>query len=557
MKRSRTVLAILLVQTFLLSLGATAQTTDINAQIRKEGTDNSKIIRVVHYFTDVHGPRLTGSPNLVNASKWAAEEMKRWGFDHTALEPWEFGHPGWVNGRNTGVMISPQADTLTFEVLAWTPPTPGAVTADAVHIVIPQFPSSTNPNVMQNPTQEELTAYLNGVRATVASKIVLVGKPTSIDQSRDPAPKRTADEDNARRFDPDPAKRPTGGGRGQGAGGTPPTPRPGALTGLQIAEQLDKFLLDNKVLVRINESQLDRGAVRAFNNRTFDITKVVPTVVMRNEDFGRISRLLASGTPVKLEFDLRSHIVPEGKTSYNLIGEIWGSDKKDEVVMLGGHLDSWHSATGATDNAIGCATMMEAARILKAIGVKPRHTIRVACWSGEEQGLLGSQAYVAQHFGTFENPKPEWAKFNGYFNIDSGTGRARGMSVFGPPETAAVVREALAPFADLGVAGAINTASRGLGGTDSTSFNNAGLPGISTAQDPIEYFNVTWHTNLDTYERIIESDARSSAIAIAGAVYQLAMRDEMLPRFKPAEMPKPPATPTPTPTPAAVAAPRP
>jgi hypothetical protein len=316
---------------------------------------------------------------------------------------------------------------------------------------------------------------------------------------------------------------------------------------------VDKFLLDNKVLVRINESQLDRGAVRAFNNRTFDITKVVPTVVMRNEDFGRISRLLANGTPVKLEFDLRSHIVPEGKTSYNMIGEIWGSDKKDEVVMLGGHLDSWHSATGATDNAVGCATMMEAARILKAIGIKPRRTIRVACWSGEEQGLLGSQAYVAQHFGTFENPKPEWAKFNGYFNIDSGTGRARGMTVFGPPETAAVLREALAPFADLGVGGAINTTGRGLGGTDSTSFNNAGLPGIGTSQDPIEYFNVTWHTNLDTYERIIESDARSSAIAIAGAVYQLAMREEMLPRFKAEAMPKPPA-PAPTPTPAPAAA---
>lgn len=542
-----------------MPLIASAQTTDINAQIRKEGTDNSKIMRVMHYFSDVYGPRLTGSPNHVNASKWAAEEMKRWGFDHTALEPWDFGHPGWVLDRATGLMISPQADTLTFEVLAWTPSTPGIVTADAVHIVIPQFPSATNPNVMQGPTQEELTAYLNSVRSSVANKIVLVGKPTFIDQSREPAPKRTSDEDNARRFDPDPAKRPAGGqGRGGGpGGGTPPVPRPGALTGSQIAEQLDKFFLDNKVAVRINESQLDRGAVRAFNNRTFDVTKVVPTVVMRNEDFGRIARLLANGTPVKLEFDLRSHIVPEGKTSYNVIGEIWGSDKKDEVVMLGGHLDSWHSATGATDNAVGCATMMEAARILKAIGVKPRRTIRVACWGGEEQGLLGSQAYVAQHFGTAENPKPEWAKFNGYFNIDSGTGRARGMSVFGPPEAAAVLREALAPFADLGVGGAINTMGRGLGGTDSTSFNNAGLPGIGTTQDPIEYFNVTWHTNLDTYERIIESDAKSSAIAIAGAVYQLAMREEMLPRFSPANMPKPPATPTPTPAPAPAAAPRP
>lgn len=547
MKRSRTIIALFLLHAFLLPLATFAQTPDVNAQIRKEGMENSKIMHTLHILADLYGPRLTGSPNHVNAAKWAAEEMKRWGFDNAALEPWDFGHPGWVDDRNTGLMISPVADTLTFEVLAWTPSTKGTVTAEAVHIITPTFPLSTNPNVLQGPTAEELTAYLDSVKSLVRKKIVLVGKPTFIDQSRDPAPKRIPDEDNAKRYDPDPAKRPAGG-QGRPTQ-TPPTPRPGALTGAQVNEQVDKFLLENKALIRINESQLDRGAVRAFNNRTFDIKKVIPTVVMRNEDFGRISRLIANGTPVRVEFNLRSHIVPEGKTSYNLIGEIYGSDKKDEVVMLGGHLDSWHSATGATDNAIGCATMMEAARILKAIGVKPRRTIRVACWSGEEQGLLGSQAYVAQHFGTFENPKPEWAKFNGYFNIDSGTGRARGMSVFGPPEAAAILREAVQPFADLGVAGVINSRGRNLGGTDSTSFNAAGLPGIGVSQDPIEYFNVTWHTNLDTYERIIESDVKSSAVAIAAALYQLAMRDEQLPRFRPEDMPKPAATPTPSPSP--------
>ncbi len=555
MKLSRTIVTLFLLQVLLLPMAAVAQSADLNAQIRKEGMENSKIMHTLHILTDLYGPRLTGSPNHVNAAKWAAEEMKRWGFDNTALEPWDFGHPGWVNDRNTGLMLSPVADTLTFEVLAWTPSTKGVVTADAVHIIIPTVASTTTPQIQQQPTQEELTAYLTSVRSQVQGKIVLVGKSTVIDQSREPSPKRIADEDNAKRYDPDPAKR-TPGGPGRPTQ-TPPTPRPNALTAAQVNEQVDKFLLDNGALVRINESQLDRGAVRAFNNRTFDITKVVPTVVMRNEDFGRISRLLADGTPVKLEFDLQSHIVPEGKTSYNLIGEIYGSDKKDEVVMLGGHLDSWHSATGATDNAIGCATMMEAARILKAIGVKPRRTIRVACWSGEEQGLLGSQAYVAQHFGTFENPKPEWAKFNGYFNIDSGTGRARGMNVFGPPEAATVIREAVQPFSDLGIAGAINSSGRGLGGTDSTSFNAAGLPGIGVSQDPIEYFNVTWHTNLDTYERIIESDVKSSAVAIAAALYQLVMRDEMLPRFKAEEMPKPPPSPTPTPTPVTTTAPRP
>jgi len=295
------------------------------------------------------------------------------------------------------------------------------------------------------------------------------------------------------------------------------------------------------VLVRINDAGRDHGQIRAFNNRTFDLARAVPTVVLRNEDYGRISRILADGSPVRLEFNIVNQSYPEGRTSYNTVAEIPGNDKKDEVVMLGGHLDSWHSATGATDNAIGCAVMMEAARILKAIGVQPRRTIRVALWSGEEQGLLGSKAYVKEHFGTYEDQKPEFAKFAGYFNVDSGTGRIRGASVFGPDEAAAVLREALAPFADLGVMGASSTRSRRSGGTDSTSFNEAGLPGIGLNQDPIEYGAYTWHTNLDTYERIVEEDVQKSAIAIAAAVYHLAMRDEMLPRFSKEQMPAPPA----------------
>jgi Zn-dependent M28 family amino/carboxypeptidase len=237
---------------------------------------------------------------------------------------------------------------------------------------------------------------------------------------------------------------------------------------------------------------------------------------------------------------------PEGKTQYNVIAEIPGTDNAQEVVMLGGHLDSWHAATGATDNAIGCSVMMEAIRILQAVGVKPRRTIRLALWSGEEQGLLGSQAYVKEHFGTFENPKPEYANFAGYFNIDSGTGRARGLTVFGPPQAASILRQAVAPFADNGLLGATTTRSRRRGGSDHTSFNEAGLPGIGVSQDPIEYGTYTWHTNLDTYERVIESDAQQSAMAIAAAVYHLAMRDEKLPRFPKDQMPALPNAPTTT-----------
>jgi Zn-dependent M28 family amino/carboxypeptidase len=267
---------------------------------------------------------------------------------------------------------------------------------------------------------------------------------------------------------------------------------------------------------------------------------------MRNEDYGRVSRLLADKRQVELEFEIVNRSFPEGRTAYNAIAEIPGSDKAGEIVMLGGHLDSWHAATGATDNAIGCSVMMEAVRILTAIGAKPRRTIRVALWSGEEQGLLGSRAYVRQHFGTFEDQKPEYAKLSAYFNMDSGTGRVRGLTAFGPPATGTVLREATAPFKDLGMVGATTTRSRGTGGTDSTNFNAAGLPGINTMLDPIQYGTYTWHTNLDTYERIVEDDVKKAAIVLAGVVYHLAMRDELLPRFSQDEMPRAPgATPPP------------
>ena len=507
-----------------------AKSEDINSKIRKEAMDNSKIMRTLHYFTDVYGPRLTGSPNHKAAADWAVKEMQAWGFDTVHLEAWNFGHPGWVNERASGFITAPVQDSLVFEVLSWTPGTNGVVKGQAIQLDIPE-----------RPTQEELTAYLTSVKDKIKGNMIFIGKPGVIPVDIQPPAKRISEEDVRKRLDPNtprtfPTPRPT------------PTPKAGELNGRQIADQINKLLIENGAAVRVDDAGREHGQIRAFNNRSFDVTKAVPTIILRNEDYGRIWRILADKMEVALEFDIRNRTIAEGTTSYNVIGEITGTDKKDEVIMLGGHLDSWHAATGATDNAIGCAIMMEAARILKTTGVKPRRTIRVALWSGEEQGLLGSQAYVKEHFGTFENPKPEHAKFGGYFNIDSGTGRARGMSVFGPPEAAKILGESIAPFSDLGVLGALNTQSRGLGGSDHTSFNAAGLPGIGVFQDPIEYFTHTWHTNLDTYERVIEEDVKNSAIVIAAAVYQLAMRDELLPRFTTDKMPAG-ATPTPTPTP--------
>ncbi|MCW5971066.1 MAG: M20/M25/M40 family metallo-hydrolase [Blastocatellales bacterium] len=541
----RTFLVILLGLSLLNPLPMAAQEpvdASVNERIEREGMNNSRIMQTLHYLTDMYGPRLTGSPYHKAAAEWAAKEMTKWGLANARLEPWDFGHPGWLNERLTAHIISPVKDHLTGEVLAWTPSTPGVVTAQAFHLIPPD-----------RPTAEQLTAYLESVKERVRGKIVLVGKHQFVPVTITPSTRRVEDAQLRQRFDPNNQnadQRPPFARGQQG-----PPPQPGVLNPRQIAEQIDAFLVANGAAVRIDDGGREHGQIRAFHNRTFDPSKVVPTVILRNEDFGRISRLLANGSPVELEFNVVNRIYPEGRTSYNVVAEIPGTDKGDEVIMLGGHLDSWHAATGATDNAIGCAVMMEAARIIHSLGLKPRRTIRVALWGGEEQGLLGSLAYVKEHFGTAENPKPAYEKFGGYFNIDTGTGRVRGLTVFGPPEAASVIREIIAPFEKFGVMGAAASRSRGLGGSDHTSFNQAGLPGIGAMQDPIEYGSATWHTNLDTYERIIEDDARKSAVVIASAVYHLAMRDQLLPRFAGDQMPQPPGARPATPpvTPAAPA----
>jgi hypothetical protein len=507
---------------------------ETNARIREEGRERSQIMQTMHMLTDVYGPRLTGSPNHKAAAEWVITRMTEWGFENGHLEPWDFNHPGWLNERFSGFIVSPVKDSLVGEVLAWTPSTAGTVVAEAVNIIPPS-----------SFTKEELAAWIEATRPKVKGKIVLMGRHVSVPVTIVKSALRRDYDDLRRQYDPTnptPAGPPPNVAAQIAAARRPADPS--RVPARTAAEAIDAMLVSGGALVRVNDAGRDHGQIRAFNNNTFDPARTVPTVILRNEDFGRISRILADGTAVRLEFTIVNTSYPEGRTSYNAIAEIPGTDKRDEVVMLGGHLDSWHAATGATDNAIGCAVMMEAARILKSLGVRPRRTIRVALWSGEEQGLLGSKAYVKQHFGTYEAPKPEFDKFAGYFNVDTGTGRIRGASVFGPTAAAAILREAFAPFEDFGVMGATATKSRRSGGTDSTSFNEAGLPGIGLSQDPIEYGTYTWHTNLDTYERIIEEDVKKSAVAIAAAVYHLAMREEMLPRFSKEDMPPPPAAPS-------------
>jgi hypothetical protein len=539
---------------------------------------------LIHMIADVHGPRVTGTPNLKAADDWAVKTMTSWGMANAHLEPWTFQPPsamkpvsGWENVALSADAVKPFHGQLMVKPLAWTPSTKGPVLAEVVMItppgmatpggggfgggrnaaaaapaerskvMPPPMPVAAQTPRPEQPTREELDAYLNSMKTRIRGRIVMVGKGVQVPHNFTPAPLRRADDTWRAQFDPASPNFQNaafGGGGGGGRGPQAELP-PGKLTTQQVARIVDQFLVDNGALVRINDAGRAYGLIIAQQNNTYDSARAVPTLVMRNEDYGRIARILNDGTPVTLRVNIQNREYPAGATAYNAIAEIPGTDKKEEVVMLGGHFDSWHDATGATDNGIGCAMMMEAARILTALKVRPRRTIRVALWSGEEEGLLGSIAYVAAHFGTAENPKPEFAKLSAYFNIDSGTSKPRGAGVFGPAGAVTMIRDAMMPFADWGFMGVRGSTSRNLGGTDSTSFNNAGLPGVGLSQDPFDYNTFTHHTNLDTYERIYEEDVREGAVEIAAAVYAVAMADEMVPRFAKEEMPAPVAVPAP------------
>ncbi|HTU35206.1 MAG TPA: M20/M25/M40 family metallo-hydrolase [Candidatus Acidoferrum sp.] len=569
-----------LVICMLIALPVAAQApsiTDVYAQLRAEETNNSKIMWIIHEIADVYGPRLTGTPNLKAADDWAVRTMTSWGLSNVHLEPWTFQPPsaatpvpGWANLELTAEAVAPFHQQLMVEPLAWTPGTKGEVRAEVVLIdppgltlpsgfgfgggpapdalkstgTPPPMPAPPAKEDPKQPTQAELDAYLNSVKDKVRGRIVLVGQHVEVAEDFAPAAMRRPDSQWAQMF----------GANGSGfrfPNRQAPKLAPDQLSRAEVMRQVDQFLIDNGALVRINDAGRAHGVIVAQQNNTYDWTRTVPTLVMRNDDYGRITRILADGTPVTLRINIKNQEYPNGTTVYNAIGEIPGTDKKDEVVMLGGHYDSWHDATGATDNGIGASMMLEAIRLLAAAHVQPRRTIRVALWSGEEEGLLGSLAYVKQHFGSFEDQKPEYAKLDAYFNIDSGTGKPRGASVFGPPSAEAMIRDAMMPFQDWGFTGVRVTDSRRTGGTDSTSFNNAGLPGIGLAQDAFDYGSFTHHTNLDTYERIYEEDVREGAVEIASAVYAVAMADQMVPRFAASDMPKP----EPGPGPGAMAAP--
>lgn len=496
---------------------------DPAAAIREEAEKRSQVMKHLHILTDRYGPRLTGSPNYEAAARWAMNQLAAWGLVNARLEPWDFRHEGWSNERASGHFLSPVRDSLVFEVMAWTPSTNGAARGEAVLLAPPAAPS-----------KEELDAWLGGNASRIKGRIVLLGKPREIPVSFAAPQKRLDDEAVKRRL----AAR---GGPPMRAGAA--KAMPGKLSPQQVSAAIDPWLIANGALVKVLDSGMPHSTIRAFQNRAYDVTKSIPSVYLRNEDYGRAARLMESGEKVEMEFDIVNRTHP-GTVTWNVLADIPGSEKPEEVVMIGAHLDSWHAATGATDNAAGVAVMMEAVRIVQSLHLKPRRTIRIALWSAEEQGLLGSKRHVEANYGTFEQPKADFDHLVAYLNLDSGTGRIRGASVFGPEEAAAMVRAALEPFRGMGVAGASPSSSRRVGGTDSTSFSSAGLPAIGFFQDPIEYFPQTWHTNLDTYERAVPEDLRQASAVIAAAAWHLASGDLRLPRFSRDAMPAP-ATPAP------------
>jgi len=521
---------------------------DMVTRIRQEEFRNSKVMETASELMDRIGPRLTGSPQVKAANEWTKEKLAEWGLANAHLETWgPFGR-GWQYETSAVRMTAPDHAELLALPKAWTPGTNGVVRAQVARL-----------NVK---SKDELDA----LKGTFAGKIVLYGDVREV---------KPHDKPDLTRYD---EKSLAEVAEYQMPGGSPRYNREEAIKRYDLRKAVDAFLANEKPLAIIDLGRGDFGTFNVQGGGEFRVSKpktAIPELSMESEHFGRIARLLDRKVPVELELDVKVHFVDENQMQQNTIAEIPGTDKdkKDEVVMVGAHLDSWHGGTGATDNGAGSVVAMEAVRILKALNVKPRRTIRIGLWTGEEQGLYGSRAYVAQHFASRpplsaeekDKPwflqkekgpltvKPEHAKLAAYFNLDNGTGKIRGIYA---EENAAVVPifEAwLAPLHDLGATTVtMNTTT----GTDHESFDQIGLPGFQFIQDEVEYETRTHHTNMDLYERLVKKDLEQAAVVMACFAYDAAMRDAMLPRKpmpkdEPAKEDRKPEAVKPGPTPAA------
>jgi hypothetical protein len=511
-------------------------------KIKDEGFNRSQVMETVGYLTDVCGPRLTGSPGLRQAQAWTQQRLKEWGLKNVHTEKFDFGR-GWELQRFSAHMLEPNYSPLTAFPLAWTPGTNGPVKGEAIRVEIN--------------TEADFEKH----RGKLKGLFVLTQPPRPVEPLFSPQARRYTEEELrgiAQAPEPGQARPP----------GQPPQ-RPAGQPGppnRQFVEKLREFFAAEGVAALIQPSRGDGGALFVTGGgapRVRTPPPVPPQFMLAVEQYNRICRLLDRKMKVVLEADVAARFLEEDRYDYNVIAEIPGTDKAQEVVMVGAHLDSWHGATGATDNAAGCAVAMEVMRILSATGLRPRRTVRLALWSGEEQGLIGSRAYVNEHFAARPEPppemdrdspeyrrlqqrpptiRPEHARLSGYFNLDNGTGKIRGIYLQGNEEARPIFEAWLAPFQDMGAA---TVTIRNTGGTDHQSFDAVGLPGFQFIQDPVEYSTRTHHSNLDVYDRIQPGDLMQAAVVKASLVYHTAMREQRLPR-KPMPPPRRPGGDSPT-----------
>jgi carboxypeptidase Q len=507
--------------------------------IRDEGFNNSKVMETLAYLTDVIGPRLTGSPGAKAANEWTRDQLTALGLVNAHLESFgPFGR-GWSLERVAVQAISPFTGSLIAIPKAWTPGTDGPVRGKVVRAKLD--------------TEADLEKY----KGQLAGKIVFLADARDLKGPDKPLFRRYSDQDlhDLAVFE-----------RTERRGGQP-FDREAARRRYLFQKPLREFLLAEKVTAAIEPSERDGNVVRVqgAGSREKGENPGVPLLVMAAEHYNRLSRLLDRKLDVELEIDVKARFHDDDLMAYNTVAEIPGTDRMPEVVMLGAHLDSWHAGTGATDNAAGSAVAMEAVRILQALGVKPKRTIRIALWTGEEQGLLGSRAYVKEHFGARPDPqdpeeknlpsflrtapagpvvvKPEHARLSAYFNFDNGTGKIRGVYTQGNVAAGPIFEAWLKPFADLG---ATTITNRNTGGTDHQSFDGVGLPGFQFIQDEADYETRTHHTNIDVYDRMQKDDMMQASVILASFVYQAATREERFPRKPmPRDRPQPPAAPAP------------
>ena len=489
-------------------------------RIKQEALENSRVMDHVFHLVEVHGPRLTGSPGFQGAADWAVRRLKEWGLDNARQEPWGPFGQGWSYTRFSAHLVEPQYEALIGIPLSWTPGTAGVIRGEPL---IAPFTGRSSRSIPAGAVDR----YIGRYRGKLAGRIVLFSELKDVQGRDSPLFKRFTEEERASA--PTPRPREDFDYRDQDQE-TPARPR--RRSRQTQLNRLNQFLSEEGVGLLIRPaSGGDGGTVfpPRMGSRDPKDPLPPPAIALTPEHYNRIFRLAARGIPTSLEVEVKTRFHTENEDSLNVVGDLPGTGKPNELVMVGGHLDSVASGLGATDNAAGCAVMMEVIRILTALQLPLERTVRIALWGGEEQGLLGSKGYVAQHFAdrrTMEL-KPEHEKLSAYYNLDNGTGRIRGVYLQENEMVRPVFAAWLAPFADMG---ARTLSIRNTRGTDHLSFDAVGLPGFQFIQDPIEYHTRSHHSNMDVYDRIQPGDLAQAAAIIATVVYQTANREERLPR---------------------------